>query len=70
MNLWLKAEHYSVTQINELPTVVSAITILASWLGTTLAAIYPSWIIFTIVEASLLFASLCMIIWNIPKPLK
>jgi hypothetical protein len=70
MNLWLKSEGYSVQQINQLPTVVSAITIVASWLGTTLAAIYPSWIIYTIVEALLMFSTLCMIIWNIPKPLK
>ncbi|OIW27124.1 MFS general substrate transporter [Coniochaeta ligniaria NRRL 30616] len=70
MNLWLKAEGYSVTQINQLPTVVSAITIVASWLGTTLAAIYPTWIIYTIVEALLMFSTLCMIVWNIPKPLK
>ncbi|KAL4933278.1 major facilitator superfamily domain-containing protein [Aspergillus undulatus] len=48
MNLWLKAEGYSVTQINQLPTVTYAIQIVASWLGTTLASIYSSWIIYTL----------------------
>ncbi|KAM6524231.1 hypothetical protein FSOLCH5_004833 [Fusarium solani] len=70
MNLWLKEEGYSVGKINTLPTVTSAITIVASWLGTTLASIYPSWIIYTIVEGSCMFATICMIVWNIPKGLK
>lgn len=70
MSLWLKAEGYSVTQINQLPTVVSAITIVASWLGTTVAAIYPTWAIYTIASAFCLFSTLCMVIWNIPRPLK
>lgn len=70
MNLWLKAEGYSVSQINQLPTVVSAINIVTSWFGTTLAAIYPSWIIYTIITACCLFSTLCMIIWNIPTALK
>ena len=70
MNLWLKAEGYSVSQINELPTVVYAINIVASWLGTTLAAIYPTWVIYTIISVCSLFSTLCMIIWNIPTGLK
>lgn len=70
MNLWLKAEGYSVSQINELPTVVYAINIVASWLGTTLAAIYPTWLIYTIISICSLFSTLCMIIWNIPTGLK
>lgn len=70
MNLWLEAEGYSVPQVNKLPTVTYAINIIASWLGTTLAAIYPSWLIYTVASACCLFSSLCMIIWNIPKALK
>ncbi|KAJ5755642.1 hypothetical protein N7533_005185 [Penicillium manginii] len=70
MNLWLKAEGYSVTQINQLPTVIYAITIVASWLGSTLASIYPPWIIYTLASACVLFSTLCMIIWNIPTALK
>ncbi|KAK4862437.1 hypothetical protein LT330_002570 [Penicillium expansum] len=70
MSLWLKQEGYSVTQINKLPTVTYAINIVSSWLGTTLAAIYPAWIIYTIASACCLFSTLCMIIWNIPTALK
>ncbi|CAK7214554.1 hypothetical protein SCUCBS95973_002186 [Sporothrix curviconia] len=68
--LWLKAEGYSVVQVNRLPTVISAINIVASWLGTTLAAIYPSWIIYTFVSVCCVFSTICMIIWNIPTGLK
>ncbi|KAF9892252.1 hypothetical protein FE257_002029 [Aspergillus nanangensis] len=70
MNLWLKAEGYSVTQINQLPTVIYGINIVASWLGTTLAAIYPTWIIYTIVTVCCMFSTTCMVVWNIPTGLK
>lgn len=70
MNLWLKAEGYSVTQVNKLPTVIYAVQIVASWFGTTIAAIYPSWAIYSIASLGCLFSTLCMIIWNIPKGLK
>lgn len=70
MNLWLKAEGYSVDKINKLPTVTYAIQIVASWFGTTVAAIYPSWVIYTLASLVVLFSSLCMIIWHIPKGLK
>lgn len=70
MNLWLKAEGYSVTQVNQLPTVTYAIQIFASWFGTTIAAIYPSWAIFSSASLGCLFSALCMIVWHIPKGLK
>ncbi|KAI0165114.1 MFS general substrate transporter [Hypoxylon sp. FL1284] len=70
MNLWLKEEGFSVVQINQLPTVTYAINIVASWLGTTLAAIYPSWTVYTGATTGLSFSAICMVIWNIPKPLK
>lgn len=70
MSLWLKAEGYSVSQTNNLPTIIYAINIVASWLGTTLAAIYPSWIIYTIATICCLFSTICMIIWNISTTLK
>lgn len=70
MNLWLKAEGFSTVKVNELPTVTYAITALASWLGATLASIYPSWAIYSIETTCVLFSTVCMIIWNIPKPLK
>lgn len=70
MNLWLKAEGYSVTQINQLPTVTYAINIVASWLGSTLAAIYPEWVIFSIGSGCCFFSVICMIVWFIPTGLK
>ncbi|KAI0146644.1 major facilitator superfamily domain-containing protein [Pestalotiopsis sp. NC0098] len=70
MNLWLKAEGYSVVKINQLPTVINAITILASWLGTTLASIYPSWVIYSIASGAVIFSTICMTIWSIPTGLK
>lgn len=70
MNLWLKEEGYSVVQTNQLPTVTYAINIIASWLGTTLAAIYPSWTIYTGATTCLVFSAICMIVWTIPTALK
>ncbi|KAJ6044808.1 uncharacterized protein N7446_003002 [Penicillium canescens] len=70
MSLWLKAEGYTVKQINQLPTVTYGVQIVVSWLGTTLAAIYPEWIIFTIASAFCLFSTIVMIIWNVPTGLK
>lgn len=70
MNLWLKAEGYSVVKINQLPTVINAITILASWLGTTLASIYPSWVIYSIASGAVIFSTICMTVWSIPTGLK
>ncbi|KAI0845393.1 MFS general substrate transporter [Daldinia vernicosa] len=70
MNLWLKEQGFSVIQINQLPTVTYAINIVASWLGTTLAAIYPSWTVYSSAIICIVFSSICMIIWDIPKPLK
>ncbi|KAF2170567.1 hypothetical protein M409DRAFT_64257 [Zasmidium cellare ATCC 36951] len=70
MNLWLKAEGYSVVQVNQLPTVVNAVTIVASWLGSSLAAIWPSWTLYTFASLCCLFSTLCMIIWTIPTGLK
>ncbi len=70
MNLWLKDQGYSVVQINQLPTVIYGINIVASWLGTTLAAIWPTWVLYTFVQGCTMFSSLCMIIWDIPTGLK
>ncbi|KAF2140988.1 uncharacterized protein K452DRAFT_299053 [Aplosporella prunicola CBS 121167] len=70
MNLWLKDEGFSVPQINKLPTAVNAITVVSSWLGTTLAAIYPSWVLYSISMGTCVFSGICMTIWNIPRALK
>ncbi|KUI67531.1 Pantothenate transporter liz1 [Cytospora mali] len=70
MNLWLKEEGYSTVQVNQLPTAFYAIQAVVSWLGATLAAIYPAWVIYSMQAICVLFSTLCMIVWHIPKPLK
>jgi hypothetical protein len=70
MNLWLKSQHYSVAKVNTYPTGVNAVTAVSSWLGTTLASIYPSWAIYSISMGSVLFSCICMTVWTIPNGLK
>lgn len=69
MNLWLKSKHYSISQVNTYPTGVNAVTAVSSWLGTTLAAIYPSWAIYSVSMVSVLFSCICMTVWTIPNGL-
>lgn len=65
--LWLKAQKtYSVYQINNYPTVTSAITVLASFCGTSLAAVYAPWKIFLIGQAGLIIFGIIMTIYNVP----
>lgn len=70
MNLWLKAQGYTVEQVNDLPTVTYAVQILASWLGSTLATVWPPWTLYTFATLCCMFSTLCMIIWDIPIALK
>jgi hypothetical protein len=75
MGLWLKDEnlagaHWTVPQINTIPTGVSAVSIVSTLLLTSLCMLYPLWVIMTINQAILLFACLCLLIWNIPVALK
>ncbi|KAE9372530.1 pantothenate transporter liz1 [Stipitochalara longipes BDJ] len=75
MGLWLKDEnlagaHWTVPQINTIPTGVSAVSIVSTLLLTSLCMLYPLWIIMSINQAILLFACLCLLIWNIPVALK
>ncbi|KAL1643114.1 hypothetical protein SLS58_005083 [Diplodia intermedia] len=71
MNLWLKAEHYTVPQINKLPTALNAVNIVSSWLGTALAgSVYPAWAVYSVAMAACVFASACMTVWRVPVALK
>jgi hypothetical protein len=75
MGLWLKDEnlagaHWTVPQINTIPTGVSAVSIVCTLLLTSLCMLYPLWVIMTINQAILFFACLCLLIWNIPTALK
>ncbi|KAM0807021.1 putative Major facilitator superfamily (MFS) profile domain-containing protein [Seiridium cardinale] len=71
MGLWLKYEAdthgtYTVSQINIYPTGVQAVAIVTGILSTSLCMIYPLWAIFTVVSTFLLFANVCLLVWDIP----
>jgi len=71
MSLWLKdeaAEHgtYTVEQINLIPTGVQGVAIVTGVLATSLVMIYPMWIVFSVVTSLLLFANVCLLVWEIP----
>lgn len=71
MALWLKDEAkqhgtYTVEQINLIPTGVQGVAIVTGVLATSLVMIYPMWIVFSVVTGLLLFANVCLLIWEIP----
>lgn len=66
-SLWLKAQgKYSVYQINTYPTVINAISIVASFVGSSLAAVYAPWKIFLIPVIENAIFSIIMTIYNVP----
>jgi hypothetical protein len=71
MALWLKDEAtkhgtYTVEQINLIPTGVQGVAIVTGVLATSLVMIYPMWIVFSVVTSLLLFANVCLLVWEIP----
>ena len=71
MAIWLKAEAkahgtYTVAQINLIPTGVQGVAIVTGILATSLVMIYPMWIVFSVVTFVLLFANICLLVWEIP----
>jgi len=74
MGLWLKDQAskfgtYSVPQINTIPTGAQGVSVVAAVLATSLCMVYPTWIVFTCVEAIFLFANICLLVWYIPTGL-
>jgi hypothetical protein len=74
MGLWLKDEAakwgtYTVAQYNTIPTGAQGVSVIAAVLATSLCMVYPTWIIFSIVETIFLFANICLLIWDIPYDL-
>lgn len=66
-SLWLKAQgKYSVYQINNYPTVTNAVTIIASFTGTSLAAVYAPWKIFLVGISGQLIFGIIMTIYTVP----
>lgn len=71
MAIWLKYEAdkhgtYTVEKINLIPTGVQGVAIVTGILATSLVMIYPIWAVFTVVSLLLLFANVCLLVWDIP----
>ncbi|KAF1979605.1 MFS general substrate transporter [Bimuria novae-zelandiae CBS 107.79] len=71
MAIWLKyeADHhgtYTIEKINLIPTGVQGVAVVTGILATSLVMIYPMWIVFTVVALILLFANVCLLVWEIP----
>jgi hypothetical protein len=66
MTLWLKAEGYSVEDINIYSTGVQGTAIAIGIIATNLVMVYPVWAIFSVIAATLLFCNICLLVWNIP----
>jgi len=75
MGLWLKDEAskhgtYTIPQINTIPTGASGVSVVATVIACSLCMVYPTWLIFNIVEAICMFANICLMVWTIPVSLK
>jgi len=72
MTLWLKYEsaqghhHWTVPQINTIPTGISAISVVALILCTSLCMVYPIWIIITVIQSMTVFAVVVLWIYDVP----
>lgn len=68
-SLWLKAKgNYSVSQINRYPTGCDAIGLLVSFIGTTVAGVYPPWVIYTIGALGPFIGSIILSVYHVPDP--
>lgn len=66
MTLWLKAEGYSVEQINVYSSGVQAVAIVIGIVATNLVMVYPIWAIFCVIAGTLLFCNISLLVWDIP----
>ena len=70
-NLWLKAEKYSVVQVNTIPTAGSALQVLfALAYGTAADLTGKRMLVANIGSCFLIFVNTLLAIWNIPRALK
>ena len=61
--------HWTVQQINQIPTGVQAVSAVALLLSTSLCMVYPVWIIVTVIQFIVLFAMIVLRIWKVPLTL-
>ncbi|KAI9896777.1 hypothetical protein N3K66_007799 [Trichothecium roseum] len=74
MILWLKHEAdvngtYTISEINMIPTGVQLVSIVAGIVSTSMVMVYPFWAVLSVVAGVLLFANLCLVVWDIPTSL-
>lgn len=75
MAIWLKDQAskgagWTIPQINNIPTGVSAVSVVCTLVATSLCMLYPLGVIMSVVQAVTLFAVVCLLIWTIPDGLK
>ncbi|KAJ5280939.1 hypothetical protein N7478_006311 [Penicillium angulare] len=71
LSLWLKAEGYSVGNIDTITTVSPAVTIIASVVCAVFSDVYDAKASLIAITAGLnIFASIVLAIWNVPNGLK
>ena len=61
--------HWTVQQINQIPTGVQAVSAVALLISTSLCMVYPVWIIVTVIQFITLFAMIVLRIWKVPLTL-
>lgn len=66
MTLWLKAEGYSVEQINVYSSGVQAVAIVIGIVAIQLVLVYPIWAIFAVKAGTLFFCNISLLVWDIP----
>jgi MFS transporter, ACS family, pantothenate transporter len=70
-NLWLKAEKFSVVQVNTIPTAGSALQVLFAFTYGTIADLTGRrMLVANIASVFLIFVNTLLAIWNIPIGLK
>jgi len=61
--------HWTVQQINQIPTGVQAVSAVALLISTSLCMVYPVWVIVTVVQFIVLFAVIVLRVWKVPLTL-
>ncbi|KAH8656001.1 vitamin H transporter [Tricladium varicosporioides] len=75
MALWLKDEtakkhhHWTVPQINTIPTGVQAVSVVVTVLATSFCMVYPLWAVMSVVQGCTMFSIVTLLIWNVPMGL-
>ncbi|KAH3679387.1 hypothetical protein WICMUC_001007 [Wickerhamomyces mucosus] len=70
LTLWMKSKKtYSVPQIDNIPTILSAVSIVSIFVGSSLAAVIKPWKVFIFVNSMFTIYYIIMIIYNVPDGL-